>query len=126
MKSQLKTIEASISAIILLSFLVFLFSFSQSVPELESLNLKLSVMKALQALDKNNELRQYVYANDTKTIEDKLYPYIPRNYNFKVLICKNGCNYSIEAKNIFSVSYFLSTDLKNFEEREVAVYVWEE
>jgi hypothetical protein len=126
MKAQFRTIESSISAIILLSFLAFLFSLPQTYPELESLNLKLSIFKALQALDQNNELRQYVYANDTQTIENELYPYIPRNYNFKVLICTDVCNYSVEAKNVYSVSYFLATDLKNFKKREVVVYVWEE
>jgi hypothetical protein len=124
MKGQFKALEASIAAIILISFVAWSLKFTFNAPETESLDLSIKVLRALKVLDENNELRGFVYLNDTKAIEEKLYPYIPKSFNYKVIICDNYCFYSIESDRVYSVSYFLASNLNNFENREVLVYVW--
>lgn len=124
-KAQFKILEAALASILLIIFLAWSFGFTYRIPETESLELKLKVLKTLKAIDQNDELRKYVYSNNTTAIEQKLYPHIPRNFDFKVLICEDSCSYSLEAKKVYSISYFLSSDLKKFSSREVMVYVWE-
>lgn len=126
MKAQFKVLEAIISALILLSFIGWYLSLKANLPETQSLNLRLKIMKALKALDKSNELRELVYSNNTQALEEKLYPYIPKNFDYKVLICLASCEYRAESKKpVYSVSYFLASDFKSFENREVVVYAWE-
>ena len=125
MKGQIKTLEAVISVIILISAVFILASFSPKLPEVESLDIKLKILKGLKNLDENNELRKYVYLNDSSTLEQKILQYIPKNFEYKVLICNKLCSYEVNAKKVYTISYFLASDLKNFETMEVLVYVWQ-
>jgi len=124
-KGQLRLIEASLAIIFLFLYLSFAFSLPQVLPETKSFEMKFRIQNALKAIDKKEEFRKYVYANDSSSIENLLYPYLPRTINYKVLICSNSCSFSVEAKEVYSVSYLLATDKKTFDPREVIVYVWE-
>ena len=124
-KAQFKTLEAILAAFFLLSFVAWFLGQAPKLPETESLDAELKILRTLKILDQNNELREYVYTNNTTVIEGKLYTYIPINLYYKVLICENSCIYNVQAGNVYTTSYFLSGDLNNFSNREVLIYAWE-
>ena len=125
-KGQLKTLEAGLAILFLLIYIGWLFGIQHPLPEFKSIDLELRAQNALAALDKTGQLRQYVYTNDTTTIESELYPYLPKNIDYEVLICDGSCSFTRQVKRAYSVSYFLATDGEEFKPREVLVYVWEE
>lgn len=127
MKGQMKTVEAFIASIILLSTVAWLLGISPKIPEFESIGLKFAALKVLRAMDENNELRGAAYSNNVQRIESEIEEHIPKVYEVEVLICRENetCELDVEAKNIFSVSYLLATDFEKLENREIVVYIYE-
>lgn len=126
MKGQLYTLEAAISVLIVLSFLVFLYKYP-SLPEFKTINYKLKAYNALNTLDENGELRKDVMEKNVSSIEEKLSPYIPINY--AVVIFDETSNVTVkpsfvDKENILSLSYFLAGDVDGYKPREVKVYLW--
>lgn len=123
-KGQFKIIEASIATILLILILSMLLRLAPKIPEVEFLDLKLKILNALQTFDFNNELRDLAYSNQTQAIKQKLRAYIPIQFDYEVVVCDNSCKIQARGKEVYSTSYILSTDLKNFLTKEVIVYAW--
>ena len=121
-KGQYRTIEAVIAVVSLIGFLFFLSKVKPSPVQFKGLDVELRMQKALQALYANGTLRQLAYANDAKSISTALYPYLLKNWNY--LVCLNSCNPPTSGE-VYSVSYYLATDGKIYEPKEVTVYAWE-
>ncbi|MEM0324395.1 MAG: hypothetical protein QXW35_00645 [Candidatus Aenigmatarchaeota archaeon] len=123
-----KFLELAISSIILLSF-IFIFLFYSSNLYLEDYEIiKLKIYNVLNSY--NLEIRNYAFLGKTTEIENILKNELPKIYDFKVLICyeKNydECfkNIKFNANNVFSVSYFFSSNFTNYENIELIIYAW--
>ena len=121
-KGQYRTIEAVIAVISLISFLFFLSKVKPTPVEFKSLDVKLRMQKALEALYLNGTLRKLVYSGDTNAILNALYPYLLKNYNYRV--CIGSCNFTGSGE-IYSVSYYLATNGTFYNPKEVTIYAWE-
>ena len=126
-KGQLRVLEALIAIILMIGVSAWMFSFPPSLPQ-EIPDLKLKLLQALRSLDEAGELRKLAFTNNVSALEQEIFPYVPRTFDFEVLICElsQACEYSVEgAKDVYGVSYFLSSYLQNFSPREVRVYAWQ-
>jgi hypothetical protein len=112
----MKYIEILLCILFIFSFLPILKFFI--VPKEEKI--KIQTIYALKALDYSNELRNLVFNNDTKTIEKKLKELLPINYEYKVCI---NCFLILENKEIYSVSYFISTNFTHIGFYQINVYI---
>jgi hypothetical protein len=112
----MKYIEVLLSILYIFSFLSILTFFNASNEE----KIKIQTIYALKALDYSNELRNLVFNNDTKTIEKRLKEFLPINYEYKVCI---NCFLILDNKEIYSVSYFISTNFTNIGFYQVNVYI---
>ena len=127
MKAQMRTLEAFLAGTILLLTITFLLTIRPRFPEFQSLDLKFRTLKVLESLDKNDSLRKFVYSNNSAELERIIESYLPKIYEAEVLICREGetCFLSLEAKEIYSVIYYLATNSTKFENRKVLVYIYQ-
>jgi hypothetical protein len=125
MKGLSKVLEASIAILMILVIYITTFSSPIVPPDFESINIQLKAFNAIQNLDQNNELRTFVLQNDTTSISNKLSPLIPSSINYQVSICGLACVApTINSTSTFSVSYIISGDLRNFNPKQVIIYMW--
>lgn len=125
MKGLLKSLESIIS--ILMIFVVFIvyFGSKEALPEFESISWQLKGFNALKVLDQTNELRQYVLANNSQTIENKLIPLVPPEINIKVVVCQFDCQKpDVQSEKTVSVSYLIAGDVNDFRPRQIILYMW--
>ncbi len=128
MKSQVRTIEACISCIILVGFAAWLSTSLIDYPSFKELQIKYQTMIALQELKKSGKLREVAYRNDSLTIKSYLSRFLPKVYQYEVVFCyEDGCTTVnvTGAKEIYTVSYFLSHNFTDPKNLEVVVYVVE-
>jgi hypothetical protein len=125
MKGLMKSLEAVIAILMMLTFFIYFFRGAEQLPEFETINWQLKGFNSLKTLDKNNQLRQYAIANDTQTIESQLASLLPAETSYKIIICNATCgNPGITSEKLTSVSYFIAGDLANFQPREIVLYMW--
>lgn len=125
---MLKTLEAFIAAVLVITAIAFPTQFLGESKTLEELNVKKSVFNALEILDNTGRLRDYALNNETEEIEEWIEKNANPFYNYKVVIYDYSTNITDanlpERENLLSVSYFLSGDYENFAIREIRVYLW--
>lgn len=121
-------IEVAISALIILTFIFILYLTSLNIEDFEIIKLKIyEIFKCY-----NIEIRNYAFLNETSKIEEIIRKNIPKIYNVSVLVCSEkgyqNCfrGVNIQQRDVFSVSYFLSSNFTNFENLEIIIYVWKE
>lgn len=125
MKGVVQTLEAVIAVILIMVVVVTYYGPKEKLPEFETISWKLSGFDALKALDASNELRQYVLANDTATIESKLLSILYINVNYQILVCDSNCGKpNINSDKITSVTYLIAGDVNNIKNRQVVLYIW--
>ena len=119
-KGALYTLEAfvGISLIFLMFFL--LFSSQQPLPELKAFMLKMKGIKALKALDENNELRKLALLNNSAGIEEKLRNLLPPGIKYEVKVCGEICDFEGKEGSVI-VHYLLAGDVNNISPRQVAL-----
>ncbi|MEM0243438.1 MAG: hypothetical protein QXT34_03270 [Candidatus Aenigmatarchaeota archaeon] len=121
-----KFLELAISSIILLSFVLILYSSSLYLEDTEAI--KVAIYNILNSY--NLEIRNYAFLGKANEIENIFRKELPKIYDFKVLICYeknyNECFKNIEfnESNVFSISYFFSSNFTNYENIELIIYVW--
>jgi hypothetical protein len=124
-KGMLQTLEAIIGILSVLTVFALFFVQRVQLPEFETINWRNRGFAALKTLDENNELRQYVLANDTETIKNKLSEILPPNLNFEVVICELECgSIGIELEKLASVNYVIAGNLSSFSPRQIILYMW--
>ncbi|MEM5800045.1 MAG: hypothetical protein QXD54_00465 [Candidatus Aenigmatarchaeota archaeon] len=111
--------EAIIAASFIFIFLILIFAPEEPKGEI---NLKEIGLKALRALDKSNELRNYVLKNDTESIKSKLKNLIPYQLSYEVFICEDCQKTDFEGEKV-RVSYFLAGNFGEFKPLEVVLLV---
>ncbi|MBI5872045.1 hypothetical protein HZB88_03080 [archaeon] len=125
MKGILKSLEAAIALITVLGFVIWYFNLQPAQVDLESVDWRLKGLNALKAVDNRNELRKYILANDTTSLQAELSPYFPSTINYTVIVCTTTCpSVSFTTEKVYSVSYFVAGDFGNITSREVMLYVW--
>ncbi len=125
-KGLLQSFEAIIAILMILTVFIMYYGPIQPLPEFRGINRKLRGFEALKALDNNNELRSYAIANDTKSIESKLYNLLPRNLNYEVFVCEANCGYpNIASESLVSVVYVLAGNISSFKPVQVVLYMWD-
>lgn len=125
MKGLLKSLEAVIAILMILTVYVTFFAPKEPLPEFETINWRVRAFNALTILDENNELRLYALANDTTTIENKLQNLLPVERSYHVVVCNETClTPNITADKITSVTYFIAGRIGNIQPKQVVLYVW--
>ncbi|TAL47460.1 hypothetical protein EPN87_02870 [archaeon] len=124
MKGQMQTLESVIAVVIIAGTFIFLYSGQYQIPNLESVNRKLVGFNALQSLDSSNQLRQYVVANDSRSIENLLASFLT-NVNYNVSICYLTCpETSFVANNTAAVTYLVAGNASAYYPEQVVLYQW--
>jgi len=127
MKGQMYILEATISILLILFIVVYLFQNPFNSPEYERMNYKIKTYKAITVLDDTGKLRKDVVNNNVSSIRDNLYPFISKNLNYNVTIFNDTSNITMKpssSSDMISVSYFLAGDFDNYLPRDVRVYLW--
>jgi uncharacterized membrane protein len=127
MKGQMYILEATISILLILFIVVYLFQNPFNSPEYERMNYKIKTYKAITVLDDTGKLRKDVVNNNVSSIRDNLYPFMPKNLNYNVTIFNDTSNITMKpssSSDMISVSYFLAGDFDNYLPRDVRVYLW--
>lgn len=125
MKGLLKSLESIISILTIFVVFIVYFASTEPVAEFETINWQLKGLYALRSLDQNNELRSYVLANNTQSIENKLMPYVPPEINIKVVVCQLDCEKpDVQSEKTVSVSYLIAGDVNDFRPRQIILYMW--
>jgi len=123
-KGILQILEAAIAIIAILTVFLFLFSGMGEFPQFESVNWKLKGFYALQSLDNNNELRNFVISNDTTSIKNELLSYVTQ-VNIEVVVCETVCNKpDVESEKLVSVNYLIAGNSTQYAARQVVIYMW--
>lgn len=120
-------LEATISILLILFIVVYLFQNPFNSPEYERMNYKIKTYKAITVLDDTGKLRKDVVNNNVSSIRDNLYPFISKNLNYNVTIFNDTSNITMKpssSSDMISVSYFLAGDFDNYLPRDVRVYLW--
>ena len=127
MKGQMYILEATISILLILFIVVYLFQNPLNSPEYERMNYKIKTYTAITVLDDTGKLRKDVVNNNVSSIRDNLYPFMSKNLNYNVTIFNDTSNITMKpssSSDMISVSYFLAGDFDNYLPRDVRVYLW--
>ena len=105
-KGVVQTLEATIGAVLILSTLVFLYSFQADTTEINLLD---KADACLKYLDNKGELRYYAF-NGVTTLETKVKDCLPGITDFDLKVCyTEQCNGDLpENKTVVLSSYIIS------------------
>ena len=120
-------LEATISILLILFIVVYLFQNPLNSPEYERMNYKIKTYEAIKILDGIGKLRKDVVNNNVSSIRDNLYPFMPKNLNYNVTIFNDTANITMKPSSsgdMVSVSYFIAGDFDNYSPRDIRVYLW--
>jgi len=120
-------IELSISALILLIFVLLVYFFATFEKDQDAIRIKLKVLNVLKLNEL--EIRRLSFFNESIKIKDILVKEIGNNlYNFEVLICDEtnyyNCKLDIDSKEVYTVSYVFSNNITHFKNIELRIYFW--
>jgi hypothetical protein len=125
MKGIMKVLEAVFAILMIVTVFIYFYSGNEQLQGFETINWQLKGFNSLKSLDNNNELRQYVVANDSSTIESKLSSMLPGEVSYKIYICNATCGGpGVSSEKLTSVSYFVAGNIGNLQSREVVLYMW--
>lgn len=125
MKGLLKSFEAILAVLMILTVFIIFFLTGQEFPEFETVIWRNRGFVALRGLDFSNELRDLVVANDTDTLEDKLSDLLPAGLNYETVICDLTCGQpDITADTLTTVTYLMVGREDLFQPRQVLLYMW--
>ena len=125
MKGLLKSLEAIVSILTVFVIFVVFFGSNEVLPEFETINWQMKGFNALRSLDQSNDLRQYVLANSTGVIENKLLQFVPPEVNIKVVVCQAFCEKpDVESEKIISINYLIAGDVNDYRPRQIVLYMW--
>lgn len=124
-KGLLKTLEAVIAILMVLTAFFIYFSSNEIFPEFYSINTEWRGFYALKILDETSKLRSDVLANNTANIQNNLQSLLPPETNYQVVICQTFCSKpTVESEKMVSVTYILAGDLDNYSPRQIILYMW--
>ena len=125
MKGLLKSLESIIAVLIVFTVFITYFAVKEPLPEFETINWQLKGFNSLQTLDETNQLYSYVKANDTDGLESRLSTLLPKEINYKVLICGTNCpSPGVESEKLTSIAYVTAGEINNFQPMQVVIYIY--
>jgi hypothetical protein len=124
-KGMLKILEAVIAILIIFTVFITYYGANDSMPDFQTINWQLKAYKALDSLENTNDLRNYVLANNSLAIENKLKTLMPSDANYQVMICDVSCGKpNVVTEKMISINYMIAGDINNFQPRQIVVYMW--
>jgi hypothetical protein len=122
---MLRTLEVVIGIGMITTIFLIFYSGAQDLPEFDIVNWKIKGFTALNTLNENNELRNYVLANNTLGLKNRLSHLLPKNLNLEVVICELDCEKpEIGSEKIASVSYLVAGKVNQFGPKQVILFLW--
>jgi len=120
-------IELSISALVLLFYVLIIYFFVNPTREEGVIEIKLKVLNTIMLNEL--EIRRLSFLNNSEEIKNILEKEIGNNlYDFEVLICDeidyDSCKLDINAKEVYTVSYLFSNNITDFKNIELRIYLW--
>jgi len=120
-----KTFESIVAILSMMTVFIIYFSAKQTMPDLEIINREMKAFSAMKTLVESNDFRQWVLANDTQTLENKIMSLMPNDINYEIVVCQLDCaKPSVTSERMFSASYIIAGDVKDFRPRQVVLYMW--
>lgn len=124
-KGVAQTFESIVAILSMLTVFIIYFSARQTLPDFEIINREMKAFNAMKILVENNDFRQWVLANDTQTLENKMLTIMPSDINYEVFVCTTDCTKpNVTSERMFSVNYIVAGDVKDFRPRQVILYMW--
>lgn len=124
-KGMLKTLEAVIAILMILTVFFIYFGSKGVFPEFSTLNTEWKGFYALKNLDESNKLRSDALANNTVSIQNNLQPLLPPEVSYQVFICQTNCGKpAVNSEKMISVTYFIAGDIDNYSPRQIILYMW--
>lgn len=130
MKGILFTVEVSISILMILFILVFLFQGQNETPEYRTTNYKYKAYHGLEVLERRGELRDHAINNDADSIETDIDSFISDFLTYEVVIYNATTNVTeipsaIHSQDdVISVSYLIAGDIDTYSPKDIRVYLW--
>jgi len=125
MKGVLKSFEAVIAILAVITVYLVLFGSGEKIPDIEVVTWRTRGFEALKAIDEKNKLATLALANDTSSIESELASLLPLGLDYDVVVCSQSCpSVGISSEKISSANYFVVGNTTNIDPKEVVVYIW--
>lgn len=129
MKGAYYTLEAAISAFLIIVIFSFLFLTNPENPELSRANVKNDIYKGLDTLTARGSLRADALNNNATAIQNDLDDFIPSYVYVNVTIFNKTfqnltSTFDEKTSDTIVVSYLVSGSAGNYTPREVRTYVW--
>jgi hypothetical protein len=117
-KGMMKTLEASLSIVIVLSSIVFLFPGSavSSQPSYDAYN-------CLRQMDNEGSLGYFAQNNMQDELNARLAECIPVTFNYTAKICATSCGADLPSKTVTLSSYMVAGS-DSFSPAMINVWVW--
>jgi hypothetical protein len=120
-----KTFESIVAILSMLTVFIIYFSAKQTIPDFEVINREMKAFTVMKTLVENNEFRQWVLANDTEMLENKILTMMPADINYEIKVCSPDCSKpNVTSENMYSVNYIVAGDVKDFRPRQIVLYMW--
>jgi len=127
LKGLLKSLEAIIAVLIILTVFITYFGTKEALPEFETITWQLKGFNSLKALDDSNELKNYTKTNNTSGLETRLLSMLPRDIDYEVVICDLTCSDpNIESEKLTSITYLTVGGVNDFQSKQVILYMYRE
>lgn len=127
LKGIVYMLEVSVAVLMILSLILIV----PKVPRRESYSLtfyQLQALNALETLDNLGLLREVTLNKDVNTLSEKFGDLMSNGINYRVVLFNSTTNVTefetIDANEVYSVSYFIVGDHRVFEPMEIRVYLW--
>jgi hypothetical protein len=124
MKGFMYTLEAMIAALIILSALVTVYSFSRQQENFGSAAIKEKGYSCIKDMDSRGILRHYALSNDSAGIRGYFQGCLPRTLNFSVSFCASCAAGLPGNMTIESVNYLIAGEGATFQPTSISLFLW--
>lgn len=124
MKGAAYSLEAMIAALLILSTLVSVYSFSKQETAFDTATIRESGYSCIKDLDGRGILRHYALSNDTAGIRSYMQTCLPRSLNFSVRFCPSCAPDVPGNKTIVSINYIIAGEAALFQPTNANLFLW--
>ena len=125
-KGYVYSVEMLVAISIILVALIFTFQETPKEQEIEVGLLKRYSLEALDYLNYNRSLREFIAEDNETIIEDNLRAALPANFKYEIDVCSLQCDDSNVPKNktVVVVDYYISGYRSDFLSKKIKMWVW--
>jgi hypothetical protein len=125
-KGIVYTLEVLFAAAIITISLVYIFRFSQTLPQYDIQLIKKQGIDTLYFMDKNYDLRKWVSDYNTEQIRSALNELMPQSVSFDVAVCQDECisQQTPGTKSVITVDYYVGAYRDKFVGAKVRLWMW--